>query len=128
MKITDMKTGKKRAVLPQLSNRSFLAFLCYTDSRYEPSSVHRHLAKKLEDVESGKCKRLIITMPPRHGKSRIAGIEFPAWFLGKDPTRSVIMSSYGDSLSLKHSREARDRCRAVPFSRTFPASWREMKG
>jgi predicted phage terminase large subunit-like protein len=120
MKIADMKMGEKRAVLPLLSSKSFLAFLCYTDARYEPSDVHRYLANKLEKVESGEIKRLIITMPPRHGKSRIAGIEFPAWFLGKDPTRSVIMSSYGDALSLKHSREARDRCKSVAFSKIFP--------
>ncbi len=120
MKIAEMEMGTKRAALPQLASRNFLAFLCYTDAKYEPSKVHRHLASKLEDVESGKCKRLIITMPPRHGKSRMAGIEFPSWYLGRNPDKSVIMSSYGDSLSLKHSREARDRCKDVPFARTFP--------
>ena len=118
--MAEMELAKKRAALPQLANKSLLAFLCYTDKNYEPSAVHRYLAQKLEEVEAGKCKRLIITMPPRHGKSRIAGIEIPAWYLGKDPTRSVIMSSYGDSLSLKHSRQARDRTKDVAFSRTFP--------
>lgn len=115
-----LKTRQKRAVLPQLASKNFLAFLCYMDNDYQPSGVHRYLAEKLQKVEEGKCKRLIITMPPRHGKSRMAGIEFPAWFLGKDPTRQVIMSSYGDSLSLKHSRECRDRCRCVQYTRTFP--------
>ena len=89
--MAEMELAKKRAALPQLANKSLLAFLCYTDKNYEPCAVHRYLAQKLEEVEAGKCKRLIITMPPRHGKSRIAGIEFPAWYLGKDPTRSVIM-------------------------------------
>ena len=117
-----LKTKQKRAVLPQLANKNFLAFLCYMDADYEPSAVHRLLADKLQQVEEGKCKRLIITMPPRHGKSRMAAIEFPAWFLGKDPTRQVIMSSYGDQLSLKHSRECRDRCKSVPYTRTFPTS------
>ena len=117
-----LKTKQKRAVLPQLASKNFLAFLCYMDANYEPSKVHKLLAQKLEDVESGKCKRLIITMPPRHGKSRMAAIEFPAWYLGKDPTRQVIMSSYGDSLSLKHSRESRDRCRSPQYERTFPKS------
>ena len=93
MKIAEMEAVTKRAALPQLASKSFLAFLCYTDAKYEPSAVHRHLASKLEDVESGKCKRLIITMPPRHGKSRMAGIEFPAWFLGRTPHKSVIMTS-----------------------------------
>ena len=116
------KVSQKREILPQLASRNFLAYLCYTDTNYEPSAVHRYLAERLEAVESGECKRLIITMPPRHGKSRIAGIEYPTWFLGRNPDKTVIMSSYGDSLSLKHSREARDRCKGVPFQRTFPNS------
>ncbi|MAS82729.1 MAG: terminase, partial [Legionellales bacterium] len=116
----EVETKIKRQALTRLAAENFLAFICYTDANYEPSAVHRKLAEKLEAVERGEIKRLIITMPPRHGKSRLCSIEFPAWYLGRDPTRTVIMSSYGDSLSLKHSREARDRCRGVPFQKTFP--------
>ncbi len=112
---------QKRTALAQLANKSFLAYLCYTDKTYQPSAVHKYLAQKLEAVERGEIKRLIITMPPRHGKSRMAAIEFPTWYLGKHPESQVIMSSYGDSLSLKHSREARDRCKNVSYARSFPS-------
>lgn len=118
----EVETKIKRQALARLAAENYLAFICYTDANYEPSVVHRKLAEKLEAVERGEIRRLIITMPPRHGKSRLCSIEFPAWYLGRDPSRTVIMSSYGDSLSLKHSRAARDRCRSVAFQKAFPTS------
>lgn len=65
------------------------------------------LCSKLEAVERGEIKRLIITMPPRHGKSEVASKHFPAWYLGKHPDREIILSSYGADLAQDFSRIAR---------------------
>ena len=51
-----------------LCHDSLLAFGGYMFPKYQPSWFHREIAKKLEAVERGEITRLIISMPPRHGK------------------------------------------------------------
>src|ERR1700722_6665604 len=57
------------------------------------------IATKLEAVRAGRCKRLIICLPPRHLKSHCASIAFPAWLLGKNPALHIICASYGQDLA-----------------------------
>jgi predicted phage terminase large subunit-like protein len=71
----------------------------------------RHLSllnRKLLDVAFGRCPRLAIFMPPRHGKSYLASQFFPAWFLGSFPSRRVILSSYEASFAASWGRKVRD--------------------
>ena len=65
------------------------------------------LCHALEDVERGDTTRLIISMPPRHGKSMTVTQTFPSWFIGKNPYRRAIEVSYGDELARKFGRENR---------------------
>jgi len=64
----------------------------------------RYLYKKLARVTSGQCKRLMIFMPPRHGKSETVTIRYTAWRLLQDPTMNVIIGSYNQRLANKFSR------------------------
>ena len=62
----------------------------------------RHLdliCAELEKVITGETKRLMIFMPPRHGKSMTVTATFPSYYLGKYPDRRVIEVSYGDDLA-----------------------------
>jgi len=74
---------------------------------YAPNWHHELIAKKLEDVASGKCKRLMLFMPPRHGKTELATIKFPAWYLGKNPYKEVMCCSYSADLAEEFGRKAR---------------------
>jgi predicted phage terminase large subunit-like protein len=69
---------------------------------------HRVLIDTLEQVERGAIKRLMVFMPPRHGKSLTASCIFPAWFLGRNPRRSVIAASYGAELAEDFGRRVRN--------------------
>ena len=69
------------------------------------------LCDKLEAVERGEIKRLMVFMPPRHGKSEIISKKFPAWFLGRNPEKEIIISSYSADLALDFSRIARNTLR-----------------
>ena len=74
----------------------------------------RHLdliIEKLEAVERGDVRRLIIEMPPRHGKSEMVSRTFPAWFLGRNPNSEMILACYGDVLARRMSRDARTNFR-----------------
>ncbi|TMJ17093.1 MAG: hypothetical protein E6G93_14755 [Alphaproteobacteria bacterium] len=54
----------------------------------------RVIAAKLTAVREGKIRRLIINLPPRHLKSLLASIAFPAWCLGHDPSAQFLSVSY----------------------------------
>ena len=61
----------------------------------------------LEQVERGELLRLMITMPPRHGKSMTVTESFPSWFIGRNPERRVIEVSYGSELAQKFGQSNR---------------------
>jgi hypothetical protein len=56
----------------------------------------------------GNIRRLMIFMPPRHGKSLIGNQMFPAWYLGRHPDRSIITASYGQDLADDFGRRVRN--------------------
>src|SRR5688572_4798215 len=76
--------------------------------RYEPAAVHRYLAAILEQVEELQLDRVYISFPPRHGKTELASINFPAYFIGRDGRRNVIHVSYAQRLAEKNSRRTRN--------------------
>ncbi len=89
-------------------------------SRYSAAKHHEVIAAALEEVEAGRIQRLIITMPPRHGKSELASRRFPAWFLGKDPYRHMIFATYNDEFATDFGRHVRDTMKSDIFKQVFP--------
>lgn len=59
-------------------------------------------------VASGDIPRLIVTMPPRHGKSELISRYTPAWYLGTYPDRKVMLASYEHGFASSWGRKARD--------------------
>jgi predicted phage terminase large subunit-like protein len=76
--------------------------------RFEFAAHTRAIVDHLEAVECGEIRRLMIFMPPRHGKSLIATQMFPAWYLGRHPDRFVISASYSQDLSDDFGRKVRN--------------------
>jgi len=89
-------------------------------SRYSAAKHHEVICAALEEVEAGRIQRLIITMPPRHGKSELASRRFPAWFLGKDPYRHMIFATYNDEFAGDFGRHVRDTMKSDIFKQAFP--------
>lgn len=78
------------------------------------------ICDKLQDLESGKIKRLIIQMPPRHGKSEIGSRKFSAWCIGRNPDRPIILGTYAADLAFGFSRSAQGTVDSPTFRRIFP--------
>jgi len=57
-------------------------------------------------VSSGQCKRLLITMPPRHGKSELVSKYFPAWYLMSHPDERIILASYEAEFAASWGKKA----------------------
>lgn len=81
---------------------------------------HKVMAKKFEDIANGKCKRLIINMPPRHTKSEFGSYMLPAWFLGRDPTKKIIQCSNTAELAVGFGRKVRNLVGSEQYARIFP--------
>ena len=91
-----------------------------TQSMYEVAKHHRVLAAALEEVDRGTWPRLIVTMPPRHGKTQQISKFFPAWFTGRDPYRSTIVATYNDDYAGDIGRDVRDLLRHPRHLDIFP--------
>ena len=79
-----------------------------------------YLCDVLEDVYNGNIKRLMINIPPRYLKSVICSVAFPAWVLGKDPTKRIIVVSYSKQLAIKHSIDTRIIMQSNWYKEYFP--------
>jgi predicted phage terminase large subunit-like protein len=101
------------------SKESLLSFTSYTNPQYETARHHRLIADKLEAVERGDIDRLMIFMPPRHGKSELASKRFPAWCLGRNPKRQIIAASYNSDLANDFGRNVRNIVDEPEFREVF---------
>lgn len=93
---------------------------------YVADWVHKDVCARLERflaaVRAGKQPRLMLFMPPRHGKSTLASRMFPAWSMGQDPTLEIIAASYGSSLPEQFSRNVRGILRDPEYKAIFPST------
>ena len=110
---------QEMAFYKEEAKNDLLFFMQACDPTYIISKAHVLLASKLQRVAEGKCKRLIISTPPRIGKSRMTCVEFPTWLLGRNPKEEIVVSSYAQSLSLTHSRGARNRMNDPMYQELF---------
>lgn len=93
----------------ELASRDFSYFIDYDSDFRDKDGLHLDvLDETLMKVSKGELKRVIVTMPPRHGKSERVSRKFPAWHIGRNPDDEVILASYSIDLSRGFSRIARD--------------------
>lgn len=78
------------------------------------------LSAALKEVELGKVKRLIITLPPRYLKSICVSAAWPAWLLAKKPSARIICTSYSQHLSHKHSLDCKNIMLSKWYKKLFP--------
>ena len=88
---------------------SFKEFVTKGNPKYKWYPHCEKLCAVLQKVADGELDRVMIFMPPRHGKSELASKWFPAYYLYRYPDRWVGMSSYAADLSYTFSRAVRDR-------------------
>ncbi len=62
----------------------------------------------LVELAFGRCRRLIVNMPPRHGKSELVSAWFPAWYLDLFPDRRIILTSYEADFAASWGRRVRN--------------------
>ena len=96
-----------------------IAFTEYTFDRYRTAPHHRLIAEQLERVERGEIDRLMLLVPPRHGKSELASKRFPAFYLGKHPHRQFISVSATAELAADFGRDVRNLIESPEYQVLF---------
>ena len=88
-----------------LGERNLLSFTCHTLPSFAPAPFHIAYYEVLTRFAMGEIKKLMITMPPQHGKSEGATRRLPAFVLGQDPDKRIAIVSYNAIKARKFNRE-----------------------
>ena len=126
MKISNDEIIKQAKL--ELARREFF-FYCHLKAPDFYKSDRKYLVdlcNSMQEFYEGDDEVLIINLPPRHGKSRTAGL-FVEWILGKDQTEKIIAGSYNETLSTEFSKDVRGDIQEIKadedkivFSDIFP--------
>src|SRR6056300_1801294 len=81
---------------------------------------HRILANMLMGIEKGDKDRVCVNIQPRHGKSQLVSIFYPAWFLGRNPDKKVMMVSHTTDLAVDFGRKVRNLIAVDAYKAIFP--------
>lgn len=88
--------------------------------KFSVNKHHEIIFNALEDVHSGKSKRLIINIAPRYSKTEISVINFIAYSLALNPKSRFIHLSYSDGLALDNSEKIKDLITSDKYQELFP--------
>jgi len=119
---------ERQEVLRLSAIKDLLSFSQILDPKYTVNWHHEIISQKLTqallNVEQGKPARIILEIPPRHGKSELATIKFPAWALGKHPEYPIIVSSYSAELAEDFGLKTRDTLNHEHYQQIFSTALR----
>lgn len=103
-----------------IASKSFLEFVQYTKPDYETNWHHRLLANKLDRFANGDIKKMMVFMPPQHGKSELVSRRLPAYLLGINPNLKIVGCSYSADLASSFNRDVQRIISDILYANVFP--------
>jgi len=103
----------------------FLTFVKAVWPEFIEGYHHKKIAQKFNDLASGKIKRLIVNMPPRHTKSEFASFLLPAWMIGHRPKLKIIQTTHTTELAVRFGRKAKTLIDSEEYQKYFKTRLRE---
>ncbi|MFT3745409.1 MAG: terminase family protein [Pyrinomonadaceae bacterium] len=102
--------GKPNAFNPESAAEppvnGFHAWLKVVSPEYDwDAKHHKYICEQLAKMDAGEIKRLMIFVPPRHGKSELVTVRYAAWTMRNDPSKNIVIGSYGQKLASNFSRK-----------------------
>jgi predicted phage terminase large subunit-like protein len=110
-------TGDVRA-----ARSSLLTFARSMKPDYEPAWFHELLARALDRFVAGDWPRLIICLPPQHGKTELVSRLLPAYLLGREPDTRIIAASYSDDLASRNNLDVQRYIDSPTYAAIFPGT------
>lgn len=106
-----------------------------SERRWRPYAAIKYISNIVQKNIIKGGARIIINIPPRHGKSELISHWLPVWYADFFPEKRIILTSYGDSLAVDWGRIVRDEIRANPLTITKiqrdkegASDWRTTEG
>lgn len=106
----------------ELARRTMGDFVLYVDDNYRMNWHHRLLCDYLDKLACKEIRRLMVFMPPRHGKSELVSRKFPAYLLGRNPDTSIISCSYSADLASRMNRDVQRLIDSEQYLELFPGT------
>ena len=120
VELMDMLDVREKRASLAAAHDSMLGFATAVYPGFKIGPHHRKLAKIFQEVLDGKKKRVIINIAPRMGKSEFSSYLFPAYFLGKNPNKKIIMGTHTAGLSEDFGRRVRNLIDSEEYAEIFP--------
>lgn len=89
-------------------------------SLYEAAPFHRAIARHLEELERGEFNQIILTLPPRAGKTELATKRFVAWYMGRNPYHSAAVATYSDTMAEDYGGDVRAIMASSQYKQVYP--------
>lgn len=102
------------------ARRDLYAFTKKTFPEFEDTAFHRTYYQILDMFADGIIKRLMVTVPPQHGKSTGSTIKLPAYMLGRNPDKKIAVGSYSTTFARKFNREVQREIDTAIYHEIFP--------
>lgn len=105
--------------------RSFPVFLDYLQPTYRRQWFHTLIARKCQELIEGTLptNKLMIFVPPQHGKSEIVSRKLPSWALGINPRLKIVGASYSADLAQQFSRSIQRNIDSIEYGEVFPNTY-----
>lgn len=113
-----IKALKERLI--RESRNELLRFTFSTMPTFNPAPFHRQYYHKLTEFAKGRIKKMMVFMPPQHGKSEGSTRRLPAFILGNDPDKKVAIVSYNAPKARKFNREIQRIIDTPEYHAIFP--------
>ena len=110
----------KELLRRRAARKDLIRFTEFTLPKYAAAAHHTLIAEKLHGVVDGTVDRLMVNMPPRHGKSELASRRFPAYLLGVKPEIEIVVASYNADKAREFGYEVRDIVKSSEYQALFP--------
>jgi predicted phage terminase large subunit-like protein len=110
---------KKEAYRRRLAIEDFSRYRAFIHEDYQEWSYVTVINNLLKRVLAGETKRVIINMPPQHGKTMSVSEDFASYCMGKDPTLNVIGCAFNSDRADEYGEMVRDRVKSPEFQMLF---------
>ncbi len=109
-----------KAISKKRARKKLIHFIKYTSGDYDAQEFHRQTCEYLDKLLFGEIKKLMIFMPPQHGKSEISSRRFPAHALGQNPDYKIGVCSYSADLASSFNRDIQKIIQSPEYAELYP--------
>jgi len=120
IQVTRALTEHPELFLQEGARRNLEWFVTYMKPSYQVTDFHRSYMRILQMFATGQIRNLIIQAAPQHGKSELSSRMLPAYVLGRNPDKKIIIASYAATIATDFNRDVQRLIDSEEYRAIFP--------